>query len=67
MLEIVRKIMEEIADARVVAVAINSFVFEMVFVVPQLVFDVGKLGVELIVFGFVRRVKGFVACHIKPL
>ena len=58
--------MEEIADARIVAVAIDSFVFEMVFVVPQLVFDVRKLGVELIVFGFVCRVKGFVACHIKP-
>ena len=41
--------MEEIADARVVAVAIDGFVFEMVFVVPQFFVDVGKLGVELVI------------------
>ena len=33
--------MEEIADARVVAVAIDGYVFEMVFVVAQFFVDVG--------------------------
>ena len=55
------KIVEEIADARIVAIAIDGFVFEMVFVVSQFFVDVGKLGVELVVFGAVGGVQRFVA------
>ena len=50
--EFVGKIMEEIADARVVAIAKNDFAFEMLLVMAEFLFDVGKLRVKLILFRF---------------
>jgi hypothetical protein len=40
MLKIIGEIMKKIADSGVVTIAIDHFVFEMIFVVPQLVFDI---------------------------
>jgi hypothetical protein len=42
--------MEKITDSGVVTIAIDHFVFEMGFVVPQLVFNIGELGIELVFF-----------------
>lgn len=41
--------MEEIADTWVVAIAVNGFALEVLFVVPQLFFNIGEFGVELVV------------------
>jgi hypothetical protein len=41
-IEFVREIMEKIADARVVAIAENDFAFEMLLVMAEFLFDVGK-------------------------
>jgi hypothetical protein len=48
--------MEEIADARVVAIAKNNLVLKMLLVMPQFFFDVGKLCIKLILFSLVRFV-----------
>ena len=41
--------MEEVGNARIVAIAVHDFAPEMSGVVAQLVLDVGKLRVELVV------------------
>ena len=46
--EIVREIMKEIAHARIVAVAKNNFVPEMVLVMPEFLFNIGKLSIKLV-------------------
>jgi len=54
-LEVIREVKEEVADARVVAVAEDRFALEMLGVVLEFVFDVRQLRVELVllgVFGF---------------
>ena len=52
------KILEEIADARVVAVAENGFPSEKRIVMAQFFFDVGQLGVELVVLALFGLVQG---------
>jgi hypothetical protein len=47
-LEVVQEILEEVADARVVAVAQDGLVLKMLLVMDEFLFDVGKLGVEFI-------------------
>ena len=43
--------MEKIANSWVIAVAINYFVFEMLFVMFEFVFNINKLRIELVFFG----------------
>ena len=57
MLKIVREIMKEVADPWIITVAINSFALKMFLVMPQLVFDIGQLGIELIIFVFLGPVQ----------
>lgn len=47
-LEVVRKVVEEIADAGVIAIAIDDFTLEMRLVVFQFPLDIGELGIELV-------------------
>ncbi len=49
--------MEEIADTRIIAIAEDGFVFEVIFVVSKLSFYVRKYCVELIVL--------FTLCFVK--
>ena len=66
MFKIIREIMKKIADSRIIAIAIDYFAFKMVFVVPQLVFNIRKLGIKFIffiVFGFVKIGVGRLFCH----
>ena len=64
--EIVRKVVEEVAHAGVVAIAVDDLALEMVLIVLQFPLDVGELGIELVllrvsgvlkipVFGFFRH------------
>lgn len=48
--------MKEITHARIVAITKNCLAREMLFVMPKLFFDVGKLRIKLVVFRFVRFV-----------
>ena len=50
-LKIVQEILEKVAYTRVVAVAQDGFVLEVSLVVDELVLDVGKLGIELVLLG----------------
>ncbi len=43
-----------VADFRIVAIAQQGFPFEMLRVMPQLLFDVRKLGVKLVLLGRLR-------------
>ena len=47
-LEVMRKVAKEIANLGIVAIAQDGLVFEIVCVMPQLLLDVGKLRVKLI-------------------
>jgi len=51
LLEVGREVEEEVADARVVAVAEDGFALEVLLVVTQFLYDVGELDVELILLG----------------
>jgi hypothetical protein len=62
--KLVGEIMEEIADARVVAVAEYRLAAEVLFVVLQFILNVGQLGIKLVIFGLVRLGEGaVVVCH----
>ena len=56
-----REVLEEVAAARVVAVAEDGLAPELVAVVPHLVLDVGELGVVLVVLLALRAVD----CHVQ--
>ncbi len=47
--EIEKEVFEEIADLRVITVAIHDFVPKMLLVMTKLVFNIRKLGIELII------------------
>jgi len=49
--ELARKVVKEVADLGVIAVAQDSLALEVLRVVLEFLFDVGKLGVELILLG----------------
>ena len=55
--------MKEIADSRVIAVAKDCLSFEMLPVMPQLILNVRKLGVELIFLRALSLVKVIVPGH----
>lgn len=61
--EIIGEVVEEIADARVVAVAEHGLAPEMLFITLQFILDVGQLGVEFIFLFFLRLVKAVVSGH----
>ena len=42
--------MEEVAYSRVVTVTVNDLVTEVILVVPELLLNIGKLGIKLIPF-----------------
>ena len=66
MFKIIGEIMKKIANPWVVAIAIDYFIFKMVFVVPQFIFYIRELGIKLvflIVFGFVKIGVGRLLCH----
>jgi hypothetical protein len=70
MLKIIGKIMKKITDSGVVTITINDFIFKMVFVVPQLVFNIRELGIKLvffIVFCFVKIGVRRLFCHFLVL
>lgn len=48
LLEVVGEVVKEIANLGIIAVAQDSLVLEMLDVMPQLLLDVGKLGVKLV-------------------
>ena len=48
MLEVVGKVMKEVADPWIITVAVNDLASEMLFVMPQLVLNIGQLGIELV-------------------
>lgn len=56
-LKIVKKVLEEVAYTRVVAVAQDGFVLEMPLVMDKFLFDVGKLSIELVLLGRLRGVQ----------
>ena len=49
--KIVREIMKEIADPGIITVTVDNLVFEVMPVMRELPFNVGELGVELVLFG----------------
>jgi hypothetical protein len=55
LLEVVREVVKEIAYLGIVAVAQDALVLEMLSIMPQLLLDVGELGVKLVLF---RRLRG---------
>ena len=55
--------MKEIADSRVITVAKDCLSFEMLPVMPQLILNVRKLGVELIFLRALSLVKVIVPGH----
>ena len=55
--EVVGKIGEEIADARVITIAQHGLAAEMLAEMPQLVVDVFKLSVKLILFCLLRLIQ----------
>ena len=59
-LEVVGEVIEEVAYARVVAVAENRFALEVLGVVPEFVFDVRQLRVELVLLRVFRFYQVFV-------
>ena len=65
-LELICEIVEEVGDARVIAVAKDSFTPKVFLVMAEFVFDVRKLRVELILFRLLRRVQVAV-CHVRLL
>ena len=65
MVEIHRKVLEEITFVRVVTVAKHCFVFKVFLVMPQLVLNIRKLRVKLVLFGLHGRIEAFVSCHIR--
>jgi hypothetical protein len=50
LLKVEREVVKEVADSRVVAVQIHNLVSKVFAVMLQLTFDVGELGVELVLF-----------------
>ena len=62
-LKVVGEIMKEIADSRVITVAKDCLSFEMLLVMPQLILNVRKLGVELIFLRALSLVKVIVPGH----
>jgi len=52
--------MEEIAYTRVVAIAKNNLVLKMLLVMPEFFFDVGELGIKLILFRVLCAVQIFI-------
>jgi hypothetical protein len=42
--------MEEVAYSGIIAIAKNNLAFEMLFVMPNFFFNIGELGIKLIVF-----------------
>ena len=54
-LEVVGEVLEEVAPARIVAVAEHDLALEMFLVVPQLVLDVHELRIELVLLAFLRQ------------
>jgi hypothetical protein len=51
LLEVVGEVMEEVAHAGVVAVAIDDLALEVLFVVPQFLLDIRQLRLELVLLG----------------
>jgi hypothetical protein len=51
LLKVVGEVAEEVADAGVVAVAVDDLALEMLLVVLQLFLDVAELCVKLVLFG----------------
>ena len=62
-LKVVGEIMKEVADSRVITVAKDCLALEMFPVMPQLILDVRKLGVELIFLRALSLVKVIVPGH----
>lgn len=63
LLEAVGKVVEEVADTGIVAVAEDSLPPEVITVVTKLILDVGQLGVELVFLGLVGGLQVFVSSH----
>ena len=61
-LEVVGKVREEIADARVVAVAQHGLAAKVLAVVPQLIVDVLQLSIKLILLSLLGLVQ-ILVCH----
>ena len=61
-LKVVGKVREEIADARVVAVAQHGLAAKVLAVVPQLIVDVLQLSIELILLSLLGLVQ-ILVCH----
>jgi hypothetical protein len=70
--EVVDEVLKEVADARIVAVAQDSLIPEMLPVVNQLFFDVGKLGVKFVLLGGLGGMEASIQrifcreCHLRP-
>ena len=54
--------MEEVADSRIVAVAVDDFALEVVSVMLQLFLDDRKLGVELVLLRISRFSQSLILC-----
>jgi hypothetical protein len=57
LLKVVREVVEEVADERVVAVAEDGLALEMSGIVTQFLLDVRELGIKLILFYSLRGAK----------
>ena len=67
LVEVEREVLEEIRLVGIVAVAQNGLALEVGAVVPQLVLDVGELGVELVLLGVLCFSQCSVLCHFPSL
>ncbi len=56
-----RKIMKELTGMWIITIAINHRIFKVVFIMFYLFFNIGKLGIKLIVFSF-RAFPRFLFC-----
>ena len=65
-LEVQFEVAVEIADGRVVAIAINHLAAEVLPVMLEFIFNIGKLRVELVFFVGFRFVQVAILCHALP-
>ena len=64
-LEVVREVVEEMADLWIVTIAENGLALEMLRVMPQLLLDIRKLGVILVLLGGPRAAQASIQRFVR--
>lgn len=63
MREVRRKIVNKIADLRIITITIHNFAAKMFFLMAQFIFNIGALCIKLIPLCGFCFLKGYVQCH----